>query len=162
TSVSHYLCVIWGSSVMLRVLSGVAILALATTNASAADLGVAAPAPAPVLNNWTGCHVGGHTGGLFSDETHTNIARASSDHNGTAFVGGGQIGCDYQFAPSWVVGAEGRAAWNSLKSSYNSTVIFPRTGLVVPSTFSTTNDFLASATGRIGYVYGGGLWMFYA
>jgi outer membrane immunogenic protein len=147
---------------MLRVLSGVAILAMAATTASAADLPLGAPAAAPVAFTWTGCHVGGHLGGLFSNETHTNIAGVSADHDATAFVGGGQVGCDYQFAPSWVVGAEGRAAWNSLKSSYSGTVVFPRTSLVVPSQFSTTNDFLASATGRLGYVYGSGLWMFYA
>jgi outer membrane immunogenic protein len=147
---------------MFRVLSGAAILALAVTTASAADLGVAPPAPAPVVNIWTGCHVGGHIGGLISDETHTSSTGVSADHNATAFTGGGQIGCDYQFATSWVVGAEGRGAWNSLKFSYNTSVVNTRTGVVTPSQFITTNDFLASATGRLGYAYGGGLWLFYA
>ena len=148
---------------MLRVLSGAAILALTATTASAADLALGAPAPAPVAFTWTGCHVGGHLGGLFSDEIHTNSTGLSTDHDATAFVGGGQIGCDYQFAPSWVVGAEGRAAWNSLKFSYSSTVVSLVTGaLIAPSQFTTTNDFLASATGRLGYVYGGGRWMLFA
>jgi outer membrane immunogenic protein len=163
TSIYHYLCVIWGRTEMLKVLSGVSILALAATTASAADLALGAPAAAPVAFTWTGCHVGGHVGGLISDEIHTSSAGVSADHNATAFVGGGQIGCDYQFAPKWVVGAEGRAAWNSLKFSYNSTIVSLLTGAVVaPTQVMTTNDFLASATGRLGYVYGGGLWMAYA
>lgn len=147
---------------MLRVISGVAILALAATTASAADLPLGAPAPAPVAYTWTGCHVGAHIGGLISDQTHTNSAGVSTDVNGTAFVGGGQIGCDYQFTPGWVIGAEGRAAWDSLKFSNSGTILNLRTGVVVPSQFITTNDFLASATGRLGYVYGGGRWMLYA
>jgi outer membrane immunogenic protein len=61
-----------------------------------------------------------------------------------------------------VIGAEGRVAWDSLKFSNSSTILNLRTGVVVPSQFITTNDFLASATGRLGYVYGSGLWMFYA
>ena len=63
---------------MLRVLSGVAMLALilplAATTASAADLALGAAAAAPVAFTWTGCHVGGHIGGLISDQTHTNSA----------------------------------------------------------------------------------------
>jgi outer membrane immunogenic protein len=54
--------------------------------------------------------VGGHVGAAFSDETNTNNAGVSTNYGGTGFIGGGQIGCDYQFAPSWVVGAEGRGA----------------------------------------------------
>ena len=30
---------------------------------------------------------------------------------------GGQIGCDYQFSPNWVVGIEGGASGSSLKGS---------------------------------------------
>jgi outer membrane immunogenic protein len=147
---------------MRKVLSGLAILALATTTASAADLALGAPVAAPVAFTWSGCHVGGHIGAAASDDTHTNNAGVSSNYGGTGFIGGGQIGCDYQFASSWVVGAEGRGAWSSLKVNRNSSVINLRTGVVVPSQFITTTDFLASATARLGYVHGGGRWMFYA
>jgi outer membrane immunogenic protein len=150
---------------MLRVLSGAAIrasiLALTATNASAADLDVAPPAAAPVAFTWTGCHVGGHLGAIANDDTNTNNAGVSRNFGAAGFLGGGQIGCDYQFAPSWVIGAEGRGAWSSLRDSRNATIINLRTGVVVPSQFITTTDFLASATARLGYVHGGGRWMFY-
>jgi outer membrane immunogenic protein len=124
--------------------------------ASAADLPARtyskAPAPAPVYN-WTGCYVGGHVGGVVSEDRTTNAEDNSVGFSSTGFVGGGQIGCDYQFAPGWVVGVEGRAAWSSLKDNHASRVRNLNTGVIVPSQFSLSNDFLASATARLGYSF---------
>ena len=128
--------------------------AMAAGVAGAADLAVKAPALAPVaLYNWTGCYVGGHVGGAFTDDTATNRLGNSRSHNSSGFVGGGQIGCDYQFAPGWVVGAEGRAAWTGLRESNAGGVRFPALGVTVPSQFTVSNDFLASATARLGYSF---------
>jgi outer membrane immunogenic protein len=64
------------------------------------------------------------------------------------------------------MGVEGRAAWTGLKSSIASSVA-AQTGVVFPSQFTVSSDFLASATGRLGYSYvdrlllyvkGGGAW----
>jgi hypothetical protein len=74
-------------------------------------------------------------------------------------VGGGQIGCDYQFVPGWVLGAEGRGGWTNLKASNAGAVRFS-TGAVVPSQFGVSNDFLASATARLGYSFVD-RWLFY-
>jgi outer membrane immunogenic protein len=129
--------------------------------AFAADLRVKAPAMiAPAPFSWTGCHVGGHIGGVFSEDTATNSLGTSTSHNSSGFVGGGQIGCDYQFAPGWVLGVEGRAAWTSLKASDAGAVRFPATGLRLPSQFTVSNDFLASATARLGYSFVNP-WLFY-
>jgi outer membrane immunogenic protein len=68
-------------------------------------------------------------------------------------LGGGQVGCDYQFGTNWVVGAEGRASWSSLTSSRAATVIFPAIGVTVPGHYTVNNDFLASATARVGYSF---------
>lgn len=146
---------------MLKVLTGTAILALLATTASAADLALKAPAAAPIKFTWTGCHVGGHLGGAVSDDRTTNGNGVTRDYSGAGFVGGGQIGCDYQFSSNWVIGAEGRAAWSSLRSSHGGTVVNLRSGVVAPSQFITTNDFLASATARLGYVYAE-RWLAYA
>lgn len=148
---------------MLKVLSGAAIIAIAAvTTASAADLALKAPAAAPIKFTWTGCYIGGHLGGAVSEDRTTSNLGASVDFDASGFVGGGQIGCDYQFASNWVVGAEGRAAWTSLESSRSGGTRFPGLGgLVVPSRFSIKNDFLASATARLGYVFGE-RWMVYA
>jgi outer membrane immunogenic protein len=80
------------------------------SSASAADLPVKAIAAAPVPFTWTGCHVGGHIGGVVSDDRTTSALGTSIGFGSTGFVGGGQIGCDYQFAGGWVAGVEGRAA----------------------------------------------------
>ena len=128
-----------------------ALSVAASGNVMAADL--KAPPPAPVVYSWTGCHIGGHIGGAFRDVTATNVLGVSSSHNSFGFVGGGQIGCDYQLAPGWVLGVEGRAAWTSLKGSNASTVRNFATGVTLPSQFTVSNDFLGSATARLGYSF---------
>jgi outer membrane immunogenic protein len=107
------------------VLGSVAFAAFTAGPALAADMN---PVPAPVytkaapLYSWTGCHVGGHVGGAVSEDRGTNVSGTSAGFSSTGFVGGGQIGCDYQFAPGWVAGVEGRAAWTSLKSTHSGSV----------------------------------------
>jgi outer membrane immunogenic protein len=94
---------------MLKAHCGAMILALAATTASAADLPLKAPPAAPPIQfSWTGCYVGGHLGGAVSQDTTTGVTGNSHNFGSTGFVGGGQIGCDYQFASGWVIGAEGR------------------------------------------------------
>jgi outer membrane immunogenic protein len=79
--------------VILRVLSGAAIVALtAVTSAFAADLAVKAPAykaAAPVPFSWTGCFVGGHVGGAVSEDKTINAAGNSTSFSASGFVGGG-------------------------------------------------------------------------
>jgi outer membrane immunogenic protein len=136
--------------------------------ASAADLPFKAPPANPAVRfSWTGCYVGGHLGGVVSEDRTTNLLGNSLSYSSPGFVGGGQIGCDYQFAARWVVGVEGRAAWSSLRNSRAETVRNLVTGVILPSQFSLSNDFLASTTARLGYsfadrwlvfVRGGGAW----
>ncbi len=106
---------------MRKLLSSAALLALtAAAPVLAADLAVKAPVgipPAPVFS-WTGCFIGAHVGGVVSEDRTTNTLRNSARFSSTGFVGGGQAGCDYQFAGGWVVGAEGRAAWTSLQNTH--------------------------------------------
>jgi outer membrane immunogenic protein len=137
-------------------LSGAALLAFtAGAPVFAADLAVKAPVgipPAPVFS-WTGCFIGAHVGGVVSEDRTANTLGNSASFSSTGFVGGGQLGCDYQFAGGWVVGAEGRAAWTSLQNTHAGSIIFPATGLILPSRFTLRNDFLASATARLGYSF---------
>jgi outer membrane immunogenic protein len=141
--------------VMRTILSATIIVAFsAATPAFAADLAVKAPpaiAAAPVPFPWTGCHVGGHLGGGVSEDRTTGLLGNSNSFSSTGFVGGGQIGCDYQFAPGWIAGVQGRAAWTSLNNTHPGTVRFPALGVSVPSQFTLGNDFLASTTARLGY-----------
>jgi outer membrane immunogenic protein len=108
---------------MLASVAGIALVAGAPANA--ADLGTrpmykAPPVVAPVpLFTWTGCYIGGHIGGGWGRKDFSDTNAESSffigDGHGaqsirvdtSGFLGGGQLGCDYQFAPNWVIGIEG-------------------------------------------------------
>ncbi|MGA2129870.1 MAG: porin family protein, partial [Xanthobacteraceae bacterium] len=87
-----------------------------------------APAVAPFANNWTGFYVGGNAGWVGSaNRTGTNAGTdtgagglgsvlaggglpASFDVPSSGFLGGGQIGYNWQIN-TWVVGLEADADW---------------------------------------------------
>ena len=121
-------------------LSTVALLALAAiAPAAAADLAAQpytkAPAMAPSpIYNWTGFYIGGHVGGAFS---------VNGDED-ARFIGGGQVGYDYQFSPNWVFGIEANYSFMDTGSNGN----FFGNG----SPFA--NRGLGSVTGRVGYAIG--------
>jgi outer membrane immunogenic protein len=154
----------WHSLIMLRLgmhrfgIIGAGLLSIIgfAGAAAAADLPLRAPAAVaadPVLFSWTGCHVGGNVGAAISeDKTTAPATGASRSFGATGFAGGGQIGCDYQFAPRWVVGVEGRADWSGLKSIHAGQVTFFQGGSA-PAQGTVVNNFLASATGRLGYSF---------
>jgi len=139
---------------------GAGLLSIAgfASAATAADLPASVytkvPAAAPVMTyNWTGCYVGGSAGGVVSQDRTTSIFGNSIDFSSTGFVGAGQVGCDYEFAPGWVAGVEGRAGWTSLKNTHAASVRNLATGILLPSQFTLGNDFLASTTARLGYSF---------
>jgi outer membrane immunogenic protein len=123
----------------------------------------------PPAFSWTGCYLGAHAGGGLARkditdpvevvqssfaETTTGVTTVSLDPVG--LVVGGQIGCDYQFAPNWVAGVEGGATGSTMKASTN--VLLPASGDT--ANVSARVDFIAAATGRIGYAVDH--WLFYA
>jgi hypothetical protein len=135
-------------------LATVALAALGATAAPAfgADMGARpyynkAPAYAAPLYNWTGFYIGGHVGGAFSGSNNFN-GLVLSDYS-ARLMGGFQAGADYQFAPNWVVGAEGQYSWLG-KNNFNAT--FPN-GMV----FNNDQRAIASITARVGYTWGPGL-----
>ena len=84
----------------------------------------------PALYDWTGFYFGGHLGaGLLADTSTQNGASNTApatnlpsaiDIAKAGFVGGGQIGLNYQFA-SWVVGAEASISATNLSGSATGT-----------------------------------------
>src|SRR5262245_51333788 len=100
-------------------LAGLALSALVAGSASAADLArpvyKAAPPPPPIFS-WTGFYIGGHVGaGWSTTEADINsitfgpiafagfsIPVAQTQANG--FLGGGQVGANWQFAPWGLIG----------------------------------------------------------
>jgi outer membrane immunogenic protein len=164
-------------------------LALAATHpALPADLGPIAPVykTAPVVPptpffTWTGCYVGAHVGGGLARKTLAdtasghlvadaggigtlNAATASFDPSG--FIGGGQFGCNYQFAQEWVAGIEADIEGADVQGSKSAGVVNIDTSNP-PETVTTNSDtvfhyksnWLASATARFGYAPGP--WLFY-
>ena len=113
-----------------RFLANVALAAMITSPAIAADLRRPAPVyqpppPPPVLVvwTWTGCYIGGHVGGLWAgrevvDVTPVAPFLGSGDHNVNGWLGGVQAGCDYQFAGGWVIGIQADYAWTSAEASH--------------------------------------------
>ena len=86
-----------------------AAIGLAASQASAADLPRKAPAyvpPAPPPLTWTGCYIGANVGGAWGRFRLEGPFGGSAEQstNNASFVGGGQIGCDYQFSGGWVIG----------------------------------------------------------
>jgi outer membrane immunogenic protein len=97
------------------------LIAFAAGPAVAADLpALAYKTPLPVLFNWTGCYLGGQIGGQWGKWTagvdYPPAVGTREFSTKGDFIGGAQIGCNYQPANSmFVIGVEGDvlAAQNS-------------------------------------------------
>ena len=131
----------------------------ATVPALAADLPARttytkAPAYIAPLYNWTGFYIGGHIGGAFNGDS--NFAGLSTGNNSNGrFLGGLQVGADYQFAPNWVVGLEGQYSW---LASNNNGVIFPgEIGNRDPDAFANPNDLDLTRDARRHVAFGFGV-----
>ena len=130
---------------MKKILLGVAALGMFAAPALGADLAARPYTKAPVLApvavyNWTGFYIGGHVGAGFGVNNNN-----FTNNDDVRFIGGGQIGYDYQFSPSWVLGVE---ANYSFMDTGNGNGIFNGT----QNPFA--NRGLGSVTGRLGYVWG--------
>jgi outer membrane immunogenic protein len=144
-----------------------------TFAASAADIPRRPPPPPvvapPVVYNWSGFYIGGHLGGKWADHDgdisfdqfvgFTPLGLAAFGNGGndseTAFVGGGQIGFNWQ-AGSWVFGIEGDfSATSAERTVVCCGPLVLATGLpfVPGDTLSVKNDWQASVRGRLGYAW---------
>jgi outer membrane immunogenic protein len=116
--------------------------------------------------NWTGCYIGGHIGGGWGRKDFSNDTSALFIPSGqtigvdtSGVLGGGQIGCDYQFASSWVLGVAGDFSWADVKGN-TSDPFFANKNVAAKT------EWLATVTGRLGYSWdrwmiygvGGGAW----
>ena len=104
-------------------------------------------APAPIYN-WTGLYIGGHIGGAFDRYSSSFGPLVTGGNNsGGRFLGGVQVGADYQFASTWVLGVEAQYSWLGRNNN---------NGFVFPGGFTYFNDqrALGSVTGRLGYGWG--------
>jgi outer membrane immunogenic protein len=172
------------------VLAGVAGVALLVgAPAHAADLGrptYKAPPPvvAPVpIFSWTGCYIGGHIGGDWGRDTVSipnlafsaevppaevaGLSLPSVTGHTSGFLGGGQVGCNYQFTPNLVIGIEGDGSAADIKGDVTESVVFtnplllpPPGSIVITGTARAKTEWLASVTGRLGWAWD--RWLIYA
>ena len=142
---------------MNKFLFAASVVALSSASAFAADLPARTYTKAPVyaapVYNWTGIYAGVHIGAAFGGDdgftaTPLTPVPLTGSNRDAAFLGGGQIGADYQFAPNWLVGIEGQIS--GLSNSDRNFV----SGI---NSFRDRSDWLASVTGRLGYTWGPGL-----
>jgi outer membrane immunogenic protein len=138
----------------LSLLAAVAV-GLTASMASAADLPRKAPAyvpPPPPPLTWTGCYIGANLGGVFTrQEANFGFGFGEISSNNSGFTGGGQIGCDYQWAGSgWVIG---------FRNMFNGTSGGGRTVTLNGfsdeafngATVNFRNQWFDALTGRLGY-----------
>ena len=161
--------------------AGVAVAALVAAPARAADYPIEARpytplygAPSIIALNWTGCYLGGHFGGSFIDKKIGQFAVQSpsvfgfspsfavsdnsTDLNSTGILGGGQVGCNLQFAANWVVGIEADASGANPQGGGSGQRTETLPGIITTASLtgsaSARTDFIATATGRLGYTFG--------
>jgi outer membrane immunogenic protein len=147
-------------------------------SAFAADIAVKAPplAPTPVYS-WTGWYVGGNLGASFghantdfnavpvtvtavgASVTAPGVAGSDTEHP-SGFIGGGQIGYNWQYSPLIVIGLEadfqGALERDNNILSQPFSVIEPAatvTGTALTD-YTTNIDWFGTVRGRIGYVWG--------
>jgi len=148
---------LWLGSVGLAAL--VASAHVATGCANAADM---PSTPYGSGYSWTGLYIGGHAGGGWDDRDVGLFNTNSGDKIGigktkaSGFLGGGQIGLDYQFAPNWVIGIEADVSAANLKDTASNN---SASGNISLSSVQHDNtiDLFGTARGRVGYALGSAL-----
>jgi outer membrane immunogenic protein len=169
------------------VAAGVALVAASLGGqALAADMPLKAPPPV-VYYNWTGCYLGltvgtnsGRSGGFRSTpaSTFTQLGNPQTPiapglnitdpYNLSGFIGGAEVGCNYQFAGGWVIGFEGDwSVTNKEGQSFINPITAAAIGAFPTDVFALQERWLGTARLRLGYavtdkwlwyVTGGGAW----
>ena len=169
---------------MNKLATAIAVAGLIATPAFAADMPVKAPAapmPAPVYN-WTGWYVGVNAGASMGNANTDfnvspvtcgsgcayNLGHGFSDRNyPDGFIGGGQIGYNWQYSPLIVVGLEADFQGSLERQSSNLTnslTDFNEDGCCAVTgvtNYTTQIDWFGTVRGRLGYVWGNGQVMSY-
>src|SRR5579863_8297947 len=84
------------------------------------------PAPIPYYN-WSGFYIGGNLGWGFSSPSASDTLGSSiASRSEESFLGGGQIGANWEFGPGIVIGAEADFDW--LPNTSNAITVTPPGG----------------------------------
>jgi outer membrane immunogenic protein len=163
-------------------------LGLGTPAAFAADRPVPAPPPPPPpAYTWSGCYIGGNAGTSSGRSTHYTTAGSivtgtpatvlppgvniTDSFDLSGFIGGGQLGCNWQLG-AWVFGIEGDGAATNKEGQAFEVPLVPFAGTGSQFFISQTQErWLVTARARLGltnfwwfgpqslvYVTGGAAW----
>jgi outer membrane immunogenic protein len=158
---------------MKRMLLASAVALTAGGQALAADLPppMAPPPRAPAAYipigpayNWSGFYIGGNLGAAFggNGSYSDNFGDSISTSKKTSFIGGGQVGVNYEFPVGVVVGAEAMFDW--APNTSNTIHVTTNPGGATVGNATINNRWLTTATGKLGYawdrvmLYGKGGW----
>ena len=149
-------------------------LCFSATSAFAADLltptAIPSPAYLPPVYSWTGFYIGGNIGAGWSGLSGTNfsdtLGSTFTAPTNVQFLGGGQVGANYQFSNGIVIGAEAMFDWLSDSQNAIVTATDP-TGTVAANIGTSNARWLTTVSGRLGYAWdrvllyakGGGAWV---
>jgi len=132
-------------------------------SALAADM---PPPVAPLRYDWTGFYVGGNLGAAVGSSSFSDSLIPPSSFSSSSissFIGGGQLGLNYEFGGGIVVGAEAMFDWLS-----NTPTNFTASNLRAGTAIGTINNrWITTVTGKLGYAWdrllvygkGGGAWI---
>jgi opacity protein-like surface antigen len=138
-------------------------------------------APAVVARSWTGAYMGASAGAIFARDRQVADAEdfdplgrdltsrfATPTVHGSGIMYGGQFGYNWQFNPQWVGGIEGAGHLTNLSGDRqcSPTLLQEPTDPNFGNIANPLQDFtcgysarwLATLTGRLGYVWGRSLW----
>ena len=128
-----------------------ALAGAAWSAAWAADLPLKAPA-LPVYD-WTGFYLGGNLRAANGTSSFSDAIRPTpstfSSSNPASFIGGGQLGLNYEFRSGLVVGAEAMFDWLA-----NSPATFTASNVRAGTASGTINNrWITLATGKVGFAW---------
>ena len=135
-----------------RILSvAICTLAFGVPAAYAADLApppvYKAPPLLPPAYSWSGFYVGANGGFGGNNVTYSSAIAGipeSASLNSSGFLGGGQVGFNWQLAPMWVIGAETDFDATDISSNATATVPF------ATASAGTKIDWFGTVRGRAG------------
>jgi outer membrane immunogenic protein len=114
------------------------------------------PYSSPYYYNWTGFYVGGNVGAAWDTSTLTDdFFGVSFNTSRSGFVGGGQIGYNWQISPQFVVGVEWMFDGTSINSDTGTFIGLGGTPLAANQTI----DWVTTLAARFGWTADN--WLFF-
>ena len=139
-----------------RLIATATLLALGTAVAGAADLAGMPSLPPPTLVlNWTGVYLGINVGAGWARNNWTDTVLFTNFNNGNngAFIGGAQIGGNYQIG-SFVIGGEWDFDWAGTHTGNG--ILIPGVGTIA---IRDNSRWITTVAARFGYAVNE--WLFY-